>query len=286
MRCNLRQPPFAAYGEVRLDGGRTGLRRGVTQQECRWKPTHLFADWKNVFRRLQSAKHVALFLDFDGTLAALNAQPFEVELDDEMRSVLRRLAGHPRYSVCIISGRQLGDLRGRVRLRKVRCLGVHGMDDGRGTAIAPGSRLALRQAMDLADQRLGAIPGVWIEDKKIAFAVHFRAADRAGRALVTARLRLLQAILPDGLRFMRGKKVWEVLPAEARGKGSAAARVLQGLPKGSLPVYVGDDTTDECAFSTLRFGLTVAVGRRRTAASHFVASPAEVRAFLERLDTP
>ena len=286
MRCNLRQSPFAACGEVQLEEGRTGLPRDIAQQECRWKATHLFADWKNVFRRLQAAEHVALFLDFDGTLTALKAQPFEVELDDEMRSVLRRLAGHPHYSVCIISGRQLGDLRGRVRLRKLRCLGVHGMDDGRGTAIALGSRLALRQAMDLADQRLGTIPGVWIEDKKIAFAVHFRAADSAGSALVTARLRRLEAILPGELRFMRGKKVWEVLPADAQGKGSAAARVLQGLPKGSLPVYVGDDTTDESAFSTLRFGLTVAVGRRRTAASYFVANPAEVRAFLERLDTP
>lgn len=284
MRCDAAPSPCAAAGEVHSELAEAARRRSGGQDERQGRAKYLFADWKNVWRRLQAAEHVTLFLDFDGTLTPLKAHPFEVELDEGMRALLRRLASHPRISVCIISGRQLGDLRRRVRLRKVRCLGVHGMDDGRGVAVARRVRQALRRAMQMAERRLGGIPGVWIEDKKSAFAVHFRTADRAGAARASARLRRLEPALPGGLRVMRGKKIWEALPADEQGKGSAAARVLQGLPQGALPVYVGDDTTDETAFSALRFGLTVAVGRRKTAASYFVANPAEVRAFLERLE--
>jgi trehalose 6-phosphate phosphatase len=81
-----------------------------------------------------------------------------------------------------------------------------------------------------------------------------------------------------------GDLVWEVLPREIRGKGHAARRQWRLWAAGALPIYIGNDGTDESAFGTLAQGLTVRVGPvRRTRARYFLRNPAEVARFLERL---
>ena len=78
------------------------------------EPQDLFSAWTRVARRLRLAKAIVLFLDFDGTLVRLRRKPKEVFLGEPARRLLRRLARHPRVTLCFISGRQLVDLRRRV----------------------------------------------------------------------------------------------------------------------------------------------------------------------------
>ncbi|HEY2017327.1 MAG TPA: trehalose-phosphatase, partial [Bryobacteraceae bacterium] len=122
-----------------------------------------------------------------------------------------------------------------------------------------------------------------LEDKGPVFSVHFRGAADG----LIARAREAVADSLDGvgaLRTILGMKVWEILPRDIGDKGSAVQHQLHLLPGDVLPIYAGDDRTDEPAFAALPQGLTIRVGRRAlTHARYQLRNPAEMRIFLERL---
>ena len=132
---------------------------------------------------------------------------------------------------------------------------------------------------------MNGTPGVRVEDKGVSFALDYRGADgetgrRARRELdeVLARFR-------GTLQAVPGDHVLEVLPREIRGKGHAARRWWRLHAPGALPIYLGNDATDEPAFKSLAGGITARVGRRgSTRAHYFLRSPAEVERFLEGLE--
>ncbi len=249
------------------------------------RPRYLFDCWPEVARRLRAAKRLALFLDFDGTLVRLRRRPEDVYLADSVRRLLGRLARHPRVKLCVISGRRRADLRRRVMVSGVRYLGLHGWERGDGAVSSAPSQKLLQKARGLIEERVRGLPGIWVEDKGLSFVVHYRGA-RSGRArrAETAVREVLESLGAE-LRRLAGSKVWEVIPQEFGGKGSAVRRLLQEFSGPLLPIYVGDDTADEPAFAVLRQGLTVRVGlSSRTGASFFLRNPAEVLRFLEKLD--
>src|SRR5215831_8073581 len=88
------------------------------------------------------------------------------------------------------------------------------------------------------------------------------------------------------LHVLPGSQVWEVLPRQIPGKGAAIRQAVQRWRTPFLPIYIGDDTTDEPAFAVLDRGITVRVGcsNRPTRARYWLANPAEVRGFIERLE--
>ena len=101
------------------------------------KVPHLFQCWTQVHNRFKSSPAIALFLDFDGTLAPLQPRPEDVWLDDATRRTLSRLARSPRFRVWIVTGRRRTDVRARIRVPGIRYLGLHGWE-------APRSRAPLR----------------------------------------------------------------------------------------------------------------------------------------------
>ncbi len=163
-------------------------------------------------------------------------------------------------------------------------MGLHG-NQRRGTGKKHTVPPALVRAKAAAFRRLDAMAGIRVEDKGLSFAVHYRGAT-AG-TVKNARAAMDDLLRPfDGkLRVLNGKRVWEVLPVGIGTKGAAARALLADLGISSLPVYVGDDTTDETAFQALREGITVRVGpARRTQAAYRLRDPHEVREFLEKLE--
>ncbi|MFZ1179263.1 MAG: trehalose-phosphatase, partial [Mycobacterium sp.] len=142
-------------------------------------------------------------------------------------------------------------------------------------------------AEELRDE-LSRIPGARVEHKRFAVAVHYRnvAAERVAE-VIAATHRHGQR---DGLRVTSGRKVVELRPDIDWDKGTALAWIRDRIPQPGqlLPIYIGDDLTDEDAFDAIRFsGIGIVVqhdedGDRPTAASFALRSPAEVRDFVRR----
>jgi len=245
--------------------------------------------WEQVGTRLRSATGVALFLDFDGTLSPLVAEPAAARVDQVTRGTLARLARNPRVRVCIISGRRSDDLRARIALPGLRYLGVHGADSGKAISgppdLAPEVLRGVSEARQELVARLNGTAGVLVEDKNVSFALHYRGARTDDVEKAGGLLSEIVARSGGGLRVLSGNCVWEVLPAAIRGKGHAARRQWAAWGTDMLPVYVGNDGTDEAAFQTLASGITVRVGAVRSTKAHYsVRSPADVRWFLLQLE--
>jgi trehalose-phosphatase len=251
----------------------------------RRKPKLFARGWPEIVRRLRGARRLLLMLDFDGTLTPLRERPRSVQLARSARALLGRLARRPNTTVWVISGRSLADLRGRVHVPGVHCLGVHGWEGLPGARMDARSRRTLRRARRALRGGVAFLPKIRMEDKHISFAVHYRGASPP--AVRRARRALRETLRPyaESLRVLEGKKVWEVLPRAIKGKGAAVRALLARHPS-ALPVYIGDDTTDEEAFRVLRRGITIRVGPgRNSRAQYFARNPAEVIRFLSYVET-
>jgi trehalose-phosphatase len=246
----------------------------------------LFDCWTEVSSRLRSARSIALFLDFDGTLARLRPRPEEVWLDAFARQTLSALARSPRFRVWVISGRRQADIRARIHVPGVRYLGLHGWEKGPGAGLTERSSSSLACIKSLLGGALVNNPGMWIEDKGLVLTVHYRDATAHSQREVRRILRRAVAPFEELLRIAGGKHVWEIVPRELEDKGAAVKQELASLPCPATPVYVGDDLGDEPAFAALKRGITVYVGRlRRTRARYHLADVGRVRSFLQRLQT-
>ncbi len=234
----------------------------------------------------------AVFLDFDGTLAPIVDRPELAAMDAEMRAAVERLAG--LCPVAVVSGRDLPDVRQRVGLQDIYYAGSHGFDIAgpRGTHHEHRKGTDALPALDAAEAMLRAavkyIDGALIDRKHFSIAVHYRLVRAADVATVEAAVDAALGRFA-GLRKGHGKKVFELQPDVEWNKGAAVRWLLRTLSLDGpqvLPVYVGDDVTDEDAFRALADdGLCFAVldAPRPTAAHYQVADPGEVRLLLQAL---
>jgi trehalose 6-phosphate phosphatase len=248
-------------------------------------PEHLFDRWTEIAGRVGRARSVRLFLDFDGTLVAIRRSPEGVALSRAMRQVLERISSHRRVTAVIVSGRRRGTLRRYVQLPRVQYWGLYGWERG------PVRRLSRAAVWELSRVRASLVaglrdrPGVHVEDKGMSVSVHTRGA--SGPVIEQVRDLLCRTLRHcSHLHVLPGTRVWEVLPKQIPGKGAAIRAAVQRLRSPFLPIYIGDDVTDEPAFALLDHGITVKVGGSdpHTCARYWLASPAEVRGFIERLD--
>jgi trehalose 6-phosphate phosphatase len=238
--------------------------------------------WGCVALRVQAAPRCALFLDFDGTLAELKDKPGDARMPEATRRVLRTLVQRPKARVFFISGRRRSDLATRVGLPGCRYLGLFGFE---GTDRAgAGQSAAVQRLRAQAEARVAELPNVWIEDKGLAFVLHHRDAAPRVRALARRRVGALVRSSPAVRQFESAHGV-EVVPRGVTGKGAVVGRLLR-MPalRHAVPIYVGDDLSDEPAFRAARHGVTIRVGPARpTAARYRLACAGDVREFLSML---
>jgi trehalose 6-phosphate phosphatase len=228
----------------------------------------------------------ALFLDYDGTLTPLASHPAQALLSDEMRQLLAGLAR--RVPVSIVSGRDRGDLERMVAVPGLFYAGSHGLDI-RGPGLCNQVGMSARPALDAAEHQLRAqlagVNGVLIEPKYLSLAVHDRHVDPGQVAAVRAAVHAVAAAHGE-LRVLTGQCIHELVPAVPWHKGVAVRWLLERLAPDCVPVYLGDDLTDEDAFAALAGqGLTILVGRpdRSSLARLRLRDTGEVRDLLARL---
>ncbi|MBS9534090.1 trehalose-phosphatase [Mycobacterium sp. M1] len=236
----------------------------------------------------------AVFFDFDGTLSDIVDDPDAAQPVAGAVDALAALAAV--CPVAVLSGRDLADVRGRIGLPGIWYAGSHGFEltgpDGahHQNEAAAGAVQTLAKAAAALRDRLAKIPGVVVEHKRFAVAVHYRNAARDRVGQVTAAVR--DAGRHRALRVTTGREVIELRPDIDWDKGATLRWLLDRLPGPLLPVYLGDDITDEDAFDAVQAadlaGVGILVrhtddGDRRTAARFALDSPARVVEFTARL---
>jgi trehalose-phosphatase len=238
----------------------------------------------------RSSDRLAFFLDYDGTLTLIVSHPEDAWLSDSMRQTLRSLAA--RMPVAILSGRDLDDVRGRVLVDGIVYAGSHGFDIAGAGGLRRELGAAYLPVLDTAEtelrEALDEIPGAQLERKHFSVAAHYRNVNADDAFKVAIAVDAVAARHRE-LRRINGKKVYELLPDIDWNKGKAVLWLLETLEleRGSaLPIYIGDDRTDEDAFSALAkrgVGILVSEQPQVTAASYCLNNPEEVERFLRAL---
>jgi trehalose 6-phosphate phosphatase len=255
------------------------------------------------FEAAAAGKLVAIFLDYDGTLAPIVNNPDAAHMSEHMREAVRRVAR--LFPTAIISGRGREKVEQFVQLKELFYAGSHGMDiagpkikiDGQiieedGATFQPAAQYEPLMMM-LAEKLWNAvntIPGSTVENNKFCVSVHFRNCAPEDYDRVTAAVDQIMSQHQE-LHVTRGRKVLEVRPKMDWNKGSALLHLVKMLglqEKDVFCVYIGDDRTDEDAFQVLAetgtgSGILVSTKCKSTAGKWTLRDPAEVASFLYRL---
>lgn len=229
----------------------------------------------------------AFFLDIDGTLVDIADTPGWVSVDPRLLGTVRRLHAAAGGALALISGRSVASVDRLFAPLRLPIAGQHGAErrDAAGVAHShspgAGQLAALRRCVAAWAE---AVPGVLVEDKGLSLAVHYRQAPQLGGAVQHALRECLERF-GDGFRLQPGKMVLEVKPA-GKDKGTAIREFMQEAPfSGRIPVFVGDDITDEHGFAVVNSlgGHSVQVGPGPPVARWRMPDVAAVRDWLQAL---
>jgi trehalose 6-phosphate phosphatase len=237
-------------------------------------------------------RRVALFLDVDGTLLEIAPRPDMVEVPPSLPDLLQRHAVEHNGALALISGRPIAELDRLLRPWQGAAAGLHGIERRRpdgsyASAVFGDADHLAAAALDQLRPKLQSLarqwPDVLLEDKGRTLALHYRAIPEADAAIRDAAARLLRDSGAD-LRLIAGKMVVEFQP-RYHDKGRIIAAFMAEPPfEGRVPVYLGDDTTDEDAFAEVnrRDGLSIRVGPPSTSTTAAYELPS-VRSALDWL---
>jgi len=251
----------------------------------------IFEEQSN-FNELISGKTPVIFLDYDGTLTPIVKNPEDAVLSNEMRDTLNKLADFCR--VAVVSGRDMDDVKNLVGLDNIIYAGSHGyrISGPEGLTMEFEEAKKLLPVLDEIEEKLkkkleGKVEGVKIDRKRYAVAVHYR---NTPPEQVSSVKKTIDQILQDYKEFKKGKgkKVIEIKPGFDWHKGKALFWILDALKLSQkeeiLPIYIGDDVTDEDAFKALTkkgIGIQVGTHGEQTAAIYRLRNVYQVRNLLK-----
>jgi trehalose 6-phosphate phosphatase len=259
---------------------------------------HALRDAGTLAERI-AGKRVTVFLDYDGTLTPIVDRPEDAVISQSMREVVRGLAR--RCTVCVVSGRDRAVVQRLMGVDDLVVAGSHGFDiwSPEGGAITREEVTGFAELLDEVTgtvcEQVASVKGALVEPKKSSVAIHYRLVDEHERPRIKPIVDAAVAAHPHALRLMPGKMVYEIQPKLDWDKGRAVLYLLEALGldgEDVLPLYVGDDITDEHAFQALSgrgIGILVAdpadpeIAGRSTAADYVLRETQEVERFLDAL---
>ncbi len=251
---------------------------------------HALKQWKQIGNLVDLAPRVALFLDFDGTLAPIRSNPDSVRLGACIRATLVRLAESRSATVAIVTGRSLSDVEKRIGVPGIAIAANHGAE-----MRLPGFPL-LRFFTDedvelirLLQNRIlssGIVPRSEIENKGPILAMHFRKVPEKQRPRLLQAFRSAIRPFEPTLKTTMGKMVLEAKPRSLPNKYNAVRFLLTKQPRTTLALCFGDDRTDLDAFRAVRRrGLSFQVGKElgNSSADYLLNGIRDVRETLQRI---
>ncbi|KAK9103183.1 hypothetical protein Sjap_020437 [Stephania japonica] len=259
-------------------------------------------------------KRIALFLDYDGTLSPIVDDPERAFMSNAMRAAVQNVAKY--FPTAIISGRSRDKVYEFVGLTELYYAGSHGMDimgpvrpimtdedhpncirstDKQGKEVnlfQPASEFLpmIDEVFRSLIENTKEINGAKVENNKFCVSLHYRNVDEKSWPVVAQCVHNILKGYPR-LRLTHGRKVLEVRPVIDWNKGKAVEFLLESLGlygDNVLPIYVGDDRTDEDAFKVLRernqgFGILVSSVPKESNAFYSLRDTSEVMQFLKQL---
>ena len=245
-------------------------------------PRQVFADKKNI----------VFFLDYDGTLTKIVDRPQDAKISSSMRDIVTRISR--AFKTAIVSGRMREDVENLAGIKGIFYAGSHGFDiSGNGVSMvlpqAEGTIPLVDELIEYFKNEFSSIEGVIVEEKKFSVAVHYRMADESKYFSTIEKTVEDKVAEHKELRLMRGKKVFEILPAIDWNKGKAVRWIMEALKvnwQDNTIVYIGDDTTDEDAFRAVRSrgaGILVSTEGKNSAAHFQLLSVEETEGFFKQI---
>jgi trehalose 6-phosphate phosphatase len=226
--------------------------------------------------------NTALFLDIDGTLLDLARTPDRVHVPRDLTKALERLSQHLCGALAFVSGRPLEGIDRLFAPFKPAAIGAHGGEIRGADGEVARSQALSEKVADVFRGLADNIPGLLLEDKRCALALHYRLAPEAQPVLVSAMEKHARLFEAEKVRILHGKAVIEALP-QGVDKGTAVVALAKQKPfAGRAILFGGDDTTDLDVFRVLPRlgGRGFSVGRHFPGADHVFGSPRAVRQWL------
>lgn len=254
---------------------------------------YLFSRFDKIKQLLEN-KFILLLLDYDGTLTPIVETPSKAIIHKNTKALLQKLSKTAFCKIGIISGRKLEDIKNIVGVDGIIYVGNHGLEiDGPKikfeSQVSPRLKSIIRNIATDMQKRFSSIKGVLIEDKGLTLSIHYRKVSK--KDMPAFEKIIFEVTNPyvvgDNIKVNSGKKVLEIRPPIKWDKGKivlwllARQQFFSGV-KNVLPVYIGDDITDEDAFKVLKSkGLTVFVGKPGDSkANYYLKHAEEVTKFL------
>ena len=235
---------------------------------------------------VRSRRDFALFLDVDGTLLDFANRPGDVVTPVGLTAAIARIERALSGALALVSGRPIADIDRLFSPLRLRASGVHGAEmrfhPDETAQIADGVAPLPATVGAAVATALHGFEGAFAENKEFSIAVHYRSTAAATGRLRASLEDLIAGEPGAGLEIMKGRNVLE-LKARSFGKGRAIAAFLEVAPfLGRMPIFVGDDETDESGFAAVaaRGGIGLSVGVRRPGASGVFENPQAVRNWL------
>ena len=253
---------------------------------------YLFKDWDKVSSEIQKSPRVFLFFDYDGTLTPIVSRPCQAKFPRTAKTLIKKLQKNPKFTIAIISGRSLKDVKRMVGIKNLIYAGNHGLEIERCSSrvsrpMGDSTRPLIKKIGLCLRENLKHIKGARVEDKTYTLSVHFRLVEPEKRILVKKILRRVTRpyVLSKRIKLYSGKMVLEVRPGVEWDKGKAVLYLLSKKKK-TLPLYIGDDITDIDAFRAIKpKGISIFVGSPETGsdARYFLKNAKDVEKFIEKL---
>lgn len=226
--------------------------------------------------------NTALLLDIDGTLLDLARTPDSVKVPRDLVRALDALAGRLSGALAFVSGRSLDSIDRLFAPFRPAAIGAHGGEmralDGSISRSRPLPDAVRQVFAGLADN----IPGLLLEDKRSALALHYRLAPEARPVLTSAMEKQARLFESEKIDILYGKSVIEARH-QGVNKGAAVESLVRQTPfAGRAILFGGDDATDDDVFRILPRlgGQGFSVGRKFAGAEHYFDSPRAVRRWL------
>ena len=237
-------------------------------------------------RQTRQPTDYAFFFDIDGTLAPFQTVPQDVSIPSHVIGQLGILRDRLGGALAFVSGRPLEQIDALTRPLQGGAAGIHGAEirtlDGKVTRASIDTQ-QLSQIEQMLAEQTRAFKGVLIEKKSMAFALHYRQAPDAQRPLQALANTVVERY-PD-FKVQAGKCVWEIKPRSC-DKGKAIRFLMESAPFfGRVPVFLGDDITDEAGFRYVnqQQGVSIKIGEGESEAIHRIAGVTQVYEWLDDL---